>query len=438
MGAKETVDRVFEELKWARLRVMAGEPVQAKHVVVIPAYREQPEEVADMLASIKDDGVLVLFVINDNHLSPRAGYNENMALFDALAEHELVAKGQMVVLHGMVNAMVGVGGARHVGAEIARAFQREGVVESQWIHASDSDSLFYPSYFEEAEALWKPDSALCVHQLGHYGGDEPSRQAAAVINSCLMLTLLNLQKANTPYAMTASGVGVAISAKAHDSVGGWPKMSMAEDMWIIKRAGKYGRIHRVLDKRILTSCRPESRAIARPGEDEDTAGHGDAIAQCAAVMAKNDGKVLTISLEAWAAFQSIYEVINGFIDKSLACDFETAFIQSAEKHGVQEKNIIFVLEAVRDVVPLALLQNASSRNNFYFNFDMKAQQDLSDHLCLNIPHAMADTCVNDSEWGVKHEGDWVETEKKLHEVVLQKCFGDVGLLERVGERDAVG
>ena len=409
--------------------------IKARYVLVVPAYRESIEGIDRLLRSVQDDGVLVIVSINEHTLAPREAHEENAELLGQLAQHDRVKEGMLGALHITVPKDEGVGGARAVGCSLARNLQVAGKIESHWLHNTDADSLLCPNYFSATDAVIRRDSVMALHGFRHHSADsDEEMQAASLLRSCLHLGELGLSSIQSPWAFLPSGVGVSVTDWAYDAVGGWPKYSLAEDIHMVCRLSKLGRVHRLPHLPVSTSCRSSSKCIARPGEDEETCGHGSMIASIAKVT-REGYNALATSPQTWKTARVLYGVIRGYLSGLFfGGDVRSAAAVIADQYEL-EVDPCLVEDCLADALgPIYLMCGAPGPGRtkaFWSITDQWKQVQILDMISSKVPREPAASCVNGSPWGIRYDGDWMETAQKLALLVSTVCNTDVGLHSEV-------
>ena len=420
-----------------RVKALRSSSKRTKHVLVVPAFDEAYADVKRLLDSAfgADDGVRVVLVVNESRASSTDARQRNAELVDLLRDYA----GELTLLHVELHPYVGVGGARRAGCYIARSLQEAHEVESTLVHNTDADSLLPPRFFSDTAVALKRDTAAVLHSLGHFpGGDLACYEAACVQRSLLMLAILNLSAMRSPWAFTMTGCGVSIPAWAYDASGGWPAVSVAEDIYLAGYLAKAGRIQRMPHLRVLTSSRDDSKGLPWPGDCPEGAGHGAMVGAIKRGLAHNRAvpegdtpfELVGVSPAHWAAMGVVYDLIWGYLDGRYVGDQRECAAKAIAARGL-DFDPKHIDDAITNVVgPLSAMVGPPSPNRavkFFGIFDQELQQKTQDGLDAFLERVDIERCVNESPWGVKHTGDWVATAASLAALEEQHCTADVGI-----------
>lgn len=413
-----------------------------KHVLVVPAYNEDLPTIRKMLGSVQDDGVRTILIVNESPDSSETGVKQNKLLVDQLAGDSLVKDGRLSVFHYKIPGTCGVGGARFVGCAFARHLQELREVELPLLHNTDSDSCLPAGFFEQTASACKPDTSVVFHSLGHHA-DDPKQdlESASLVRSMLLLCQLALSSMRSPWAFLTTGCGLSIPAWAYDGIGGWPRITVAEDIYFEGNLAKMGRVQRMPHLRVMTSTRGTSRGLPwpGPGASEEGAGHGamiGAVDRGLRQLADDPAAevdIVATSPNGWNAMRVVYDMIWGYLDGTYQGDQLEAAASSIKKLGIDPEVIppeIVDLVICTSMGPLSysIGQPGPERAVRFFNvFDQERQQRMIDSFYPYIERCEVTKCVNESPWGITHDGSWHNTALKLAKLEELHCSSDIGL-----------
>ncbi len=268
-------------------------------VLVIPAFREDPEFVTRLFADLADEPpfLLVLVVNQPDHLPDDA---TTAALWAALGgsgrEHHYRREGE----HGLllvdrfragrrIPRRQGVGLARKIGADIALALIAAGRIARPWIWSSDADTRLPCGYFAAPDAApmmragLEPDApaAACLYPFRHRIGNDALGIATALYEASIRHYAAGLHWAGSPYAFTTLGSTLAVAADAYARVRGFPRRNGGEDFYLLDKLAKLGAIHELpgpeleiaarLSDRVPFGTGPAVARILAAGEPEHQA-----------------------------------------------------------------------------------------------------------------------------------------------------------------------
>lgn len=414
---------------------------RCRHVLVVPAYMEDPGTLDALLGSITDQSVHVIVVVNEPPFISADVLDRNGKLTHHLAECPTDTRiARITVIRVLVDAARGVGGARMIGCDIARRLQDDDEIESLWIHQTDADSMLPAGFFEQTEAVFTPHSALAVHGIKHHGGTPEALQAASVLRASFHLSVLYQQRARSPWAILSTGCGLSASAGAYDLAREWLPYSLAEDVWFGTLLGRAGTVHRMPRLRVSTQCRTESRCLSRPGETMDASGHSECILRARDRMAqprtgsgfKMSPRVVWDSLAV--AIRAMSEIAVGTcLEDGLrgAVDAATRTLGLGGAAPYEFREAVF--DAIRATAgPIEFIEFEGSRAERYMALWRMFTRELQREFMLYLsqryyPHEDFVGVIDESPFGVVHDGDWLQTAEHLAQIEAELCSTDVGI-----------
>lgn len=250
-----------------------------QHVVVIPAYRENPTFL-QRLASLRaaQGRALVLLVLNrpDSDHSLHSNDPVRGAIDDLPDANSHAYGSQLKALndstelycldtektHGALPSKEGVGLARKLGCDTALLWMEQGHIAKNWIHTSDADAAVPANYFEATTRLARNDVAA-TYPFGHHGSSNPdavhTNNATALYELRLHHYVLGLEFARSPYAFHTLGSCIAIRPEAYAAVRGFPKRAAAEDFYVLNKLAKTGNIKALNSPLLFLEARQSTR-----------------------------------------------------------------------------------------------------------------------------------------------------------------------------------
>ena len=172
------LQRYAEAEAQALLEDPAAEQLPAyRHCLIIPAYRESPDLLAE-LQQLTEPGLLIILVLNH---PPSGNAQENTPLRDSVLalpkKQDLpAAKAQLLELSKTTDCLLverdkalpgneGVGLARKLGCDIATALAEQNKLDLRWLHCTDADATLPSSYFQHAQKL--ADHYVAIGPIHH-------------------------------------------------------------------------------------------------------------------------------------------------------------------------------------------------------------------------------------------------------------------------------
>jgi hypothetical protein len=227
-----------------------------QHVLVIPAYRESPELLKNLMRLPAGKGqTLVVLVLNrpatDSDESANSAIREAINNLDSslrspltrtISNHTDLFLYDADALHGPLPSAEAVGLARKIGCDIALNWMHAGAISGDWICSSDADALLPPDYFEQLENTTSDAVALTFPFRHMPGPDETCNQATALYELRLHHYVLGLEYAGSPYAHHSLGSCLAVKAQPYAQVRGFPRRAGGEDFYLLNKLAKVGDI----------------------------------------------------------------------------------------------------------------------------------------------------------------------------------------------------
>lgn len=150
-------------------------------------------------------------------------------------------------------AKQGVGLARKLGGDLALACMAQGRVVMPWIHCTDGDVSLPTGYFATSDL--GANVAVALYPFGH----QPQHSAICQYEISLRYYVIQLARAQSPYAYHSIGSLLKINAVHYAKVRGFPRRRAAEDFYMLNKLAKTGPVIRLSAPEVLLSSRPSGR-----------------------------------------------------------------------------------------------------------------------------------------------------------------------------------
>lgn len=243
-------------------------------VLVIPAYREDPEMLSALRALIPNPGgLLVMLVLNRPDSEPDTQCNRPLgnavAALQSITDRAplySLAPNIDLYLHdmdqhgGALPAHEGVGLARKTGCDIALSWQQSGAIAGDWLHFTDADAVLPKDHFSRLQSAPKDTVAATFPFHHEMSGDRQLDLATALYELRLHHYVLGLEHAGSPYALHTLGSCIAVRTSAYCHARGVPRRAGAEDFYLLNKLAKIGRVLR-LDGNCITLASRESGRV---------------------------------------------------------------------------------------------------------------------------------------------------------------------------------
>lgn len=228
------------------------------HVVVVPAYDEDPDFADGLFSNSAAAGGLAIVVVNATDDAPEAAHRTNAELLEALAGRDSVVVIDRASAGRRLPRGQGVGLARKIGCDLALAAHVAGAIESPWIHWTDCDVTLPPDYLSMVGGA--PDGcAAAVFRFRHDTPDTVVGRALREYEASLRYYVLGLASAGSPYAFQMIGSSMAVRADAYAKVRGVPPRQAAEDFYMLNKLAKVGTVWRAPGEPIRIAARRSVR-----------------------------------------------------------------------------------------------------------------------------------------------------------------------------------
>ena len=252
-----------------------------KHVVVIPAYDENPDFLHRLIEPnglLAENQALAIIVVNRPDTSSQCPRNDQ--LINTIQEHlpqlwsgasDPANPNAICTLNGRdtfgiltvnrhstpIPYKQGVGLARKIGSDLATALIATGHIESPWIHSTDADAHLPTEYFHSVKQLSNQCSAAC-YGFDHIDDDTEISAATQWYQASLHHYRNGLAQAGSPYARFTIGSTLVFQHRAYSQAHGFPKRAGGEDFYLLNKLAKLGNIE-TLPATIKLEARPSHR-----------------------------------------------------------------------------------------------------------------------------------------------------------------------------------
>jgi len=247
-----------------------------QNVVVVPAFDESPSFL-DTLLPAGSAHTLWVVVVNCSESKNASEIQRTRYLASALAQGNdklpwpgmtirSTRHGDVVVIERcsegrMLPPQQGVGLARKIGCDVALAWQRQGSIQSPWMHCTDADVTLPKTYFAAARDLdlRKDVAALCYPFWHQCDAASVTGRSLALYEMSLRYYVLGLRWAGSKYAYHSIGSTMAVRFDAYLQVRGIPKREAGEDFYLLGKVAKLGAIVTPESEPILIAQRDSAR-----------------------------------------------------------------------------------------------------------------------------------------------------------------------------------
>ncbi len=243
-----------------------------EHVLVVPAYRENPEALEAVWRNIAAN-ILVVVVAN----SPSPNDPDTDIMVHSLCQNrQCVAVNQdtqlatgrgpdlLIVSRYRSNPIPkksGVGLARKIGCDIALRLILHGSVRSEWIHNTDADVELPADYFDQV----LPDNVAAVLFPFQHTAEPDLGLATQLYETTLLYYPAGLRWAGSRFGYPTVGSTIAARGQHYATVRGFPKRPTGEDFYLLSKLRKIGDIQCLKGPMITISGRRSDRVPVGTG-----------------------------------------------------------------------------------------------------------------------------------------------------------------------------
>ena len=143
----------------------------------------------------------------------------------------------------------GVGHARKIGVDLATSLIHRRLINSSWIHCTDSDVQLPETYFTCCNMSQNNDlkDAALIYPFHHSDVQEQEKSREVILATrlyelSLRYYVAGLRFAGSPYAFHTIGSTMAVSAVHYARVRGFPKRAAGEDFYLLNKLAKVGSV----------------------------------------------------------------------------------------------------------------------------------------------------------------------------------------------------
>ena len=220
-------------------------PQRTKHILVIPAYQENLQDVERVYANLSD--LTVVLVVNSHSQADQQTakllqdiktawqFESGSGRLSWFTSRTSVPVLVVDRLSQPIDENQGVGLARKIGSDIALSLISTGHIEDSFIHSTDADAVLPRDYFDESQST--SDTAFQIYPFEHPCNQDVS---AALYQFSLLWYPLGLAYADSIYSFPSIGSTIAFDADAYSKVRGYPRRPAGEDFYLLNKLRKLG------------------------------------------------------------------------------------------------------------------------------------------------------------------------------------------------------
>ncbi len=366
---------------------------QYSHVVVLPAFDEQPSFLHGLAtAKNTDNNPLWIIVVNASEDRSDAEIERTRYLLSALSTgaDELGYPGIVLAKHSIGDVVIvdrvspgrllpekqGVGLARKIGCDLALAWGQQDRISNPWIHCTDADVTLPADYFSASDVFRDQleVAALCYPFWHETENASSAGRALELYELSLRYYVLGLEWAGSPYAFHCIGSTMAVRDRAYYQVRGMPKRQAGEDFYLLNKVAKVGRV---------ASCTSSALKIAQRHSGRTPFGTGPATERIGKALL--EGKdFLVYNPKSFALLREWLQVLDEYAEE---CDL-----------GILDK---LSHEELRAALPLDTnkrLREAASQCKTADARRQRLQVWFDGFRTLKLIHALRDQGLADTPW----------------------------------------
>ncbi len=292
MNHPQLVDKYLQRFASEASPLHCGDLAGVNTVVVIPAFAEKNHLFSTLCSLAHNDPAsldqtLVICVINnktDSESADRENNQETLAVLEALTwkkapPHGDAAQTQAQALEVISTSRLrlayidaaspgreipakegGVGMARKIGMDRALSILQNVATRTPLIVCLDADTLVEKNYLSAVRLHFTRKIKAAVVDYAHRLPEDPeTARAICAYEIYLRSYVLGLNLACSPYAYSAIGSTMAVSAEAYLAVRGMNRRAAGEDFYFLNKLAKLGPITRIRQTRVYPSARISKR-----------------------------------------------------------------------------------------------------------------------------------------------------------------------------------
>ena len=229
-----------------------------QQVIVIPSYDEKADFLKSLFTNIpastrtKTLAIVVVNVPDDLHPNS-SPYKSTHALLKSFCEPNCLIIDRV---SKPIPRKMGVGLARKIGADVALAYIRDGLISTPIIYTTDADAELPKDYFLSNT---QRDVGAWLYPFKHRSKDNTLENHAICYELHMRWYVDGLRRANSYYAHHTLGSTIAINAKTYADVRGYPKRNAGEDFYLLNKIAKTAPIHRRRSSPLVLEARASTR-----------------------------------------------------------------------------------------------------------------------------------------------------------------------------------
>lgn len=271
-----TINKYCEVHAETEIKQLADFPAERifKHVIVIPAYNENPDFLVRMRdLATQNAGTLLILIINQPDCDIHNPANTALHNRARLSGAPIWTSTQLRLLDwGNDSALLlvdrftaarciprkqGVGLARKIGCDLAVALWRQGSLTASFIHNTDADASLPSDYLRQTRDMQGVSAAL--YPFRHWAADDDLGRATKLYEKSLHYYVDGLKWAGSPYSFHTVGSCIAISLRHYCLVRGFPKRAGGEDFYLLNKLAKLAPVKSTSGSVIELQARESSR-----------------------------------------------------------------------------------------------------------------------------------------------------------------------------------
>ncbi|OQA55088.1 MAG: hypothetical protein BWY42_01557 [Candidatus Omnitrophica bacterium ADurb.Bin277] len=292
MNPPQLIDKYLKNFASVDRPLHCGDLTGVDTVVVIPAYAEKDHLFLTLCSLAHNDPgrldrTLVICVVNnktDSGADDRENNQDTLAILDALTRKKAMpqsdaSRKQAQVLDVISTSRLriayidasspgweipakegGVGMARKIGMDRALSILRNVHPRTGLIVCLDADTLVEKNYLAAVRSHFTRKIKTAVVDYAHRLPEDPATaRAICAYEIYLRSYVLGLKWAGSPYAYSAIGSTMAVSAEAYLAVRGMNRRAAGEDFYFLNKLAKLAPIACIRQTRVYPSARISKR-----------------------------------------------------------------------------------------------------------------------------------------------------------------------------------
>ncbi len=223
------------------------------HVVVIPVYKENAGCLSTVFSQISNVKVLIIVVVNSpeksdpgcnlpfiNDLMNKSNAQKDIGCYAQLMKFDEFNDVVLVDRNSsglQIDARLGVGLARKIGADIALKLFADGHIKYPWIFSTDADVILPTEYFSIINKSSNDCSAI-VADFNHFSDCGDMNKLQYLYDFKLRYYHSGIQYAGSSYDYIPLGSTLIVHMESYAQVRGFPKKNAGEDFYLLNKVAK--------------------------------------------------------------------------------------------------------------------------------------------------------------------------------------------------------